>query len=85
VIFYFWKPRDCAEAIAGGQFPSIIPEKLLRFERNNTHYFVIGHPASGYGDAYFQRLGRCFHEYYPEVFAPVARATPGDPASPAKA
>jgi hypothetical protein len=45
VVFYFWKPRSFAEAVAGGELQPIIPEKLLGLERNGTAYFITGHPA----------------------------------------
>jgi len=68
VIFYFWKPREFAEAVAGGVFHPIIPEQLLGLERNGTAYFIIGHPASNYPDAYFDRLGQYFRKHYPQLF-----------------
>jgi len=69
VVFYFWKPRLYAEAVAGGEFQPIIPEKLLGLERDGTAYFITGHPAGNYPDDYFDGLGRYFHENCPELFA----------------
>ena len=68
VVFYFWKPRHSAEAVAGGEFRPLIPEQLLGLERNGTAYFITGHPAGNYPDAYFDGLGRHFHEHYRSRF-----------------
>jgi len=75
VVFYFWKPRHSAEAVAGGQFRSIIPEQLLGFERNGTAYFITGHPAGRYPDPYFAGLGQYLNQNCGELFAaqPVSR------------
>jgi hypothetical protein len=69
VIFYFWKHRSFAEAVAGGEFRPVIPEKLLGLERNGTAYLIIGHPAGKYPDDYFDELGQHFHEHYRELFS----------------
>jgi hypothetical protein len=69
VVFYFWKPRFFAEAVAGGEFQPILPEKLLGFERNGTAYFVTGHPAGRYPDTYFDGLGQYFHKHCRDLFA----------------
>jgi hypothetical protein len=71
VVFYFWRFRHYAEAIAGGEFNRIIPEKLLGLERNGTAYFITGHPAAKYldPDAYFAELGQYFHNNYAALFA----------------
>jgi len=68
VVFYFWKPRESAEAIAGGEFESLVSEELLGFQRGGTQYFVTGHPATGYPDTYFQGLGNYFHAKHRELF-----------------
>ncbi len=69
VVFYFWKHRQSAEAVAGGEFRPLIPEQLLGLKRNGTAYFVTGHPAGRYPDTYFDGLGRHFHEHCRELFA----------------
>jgi hypothetical protein len=69
VVFYFWKPRHSAEAVAGGEFRLVIPEQLLGLERNGTAYFITGHPAGNYPDDYFAELGRYFHEHCRNLFA----------------
>ena len=69
VIFYFWKPRHSAEAVAGGEFRPLIPEQLLGLERNGTAYFITGHPAGNYPDTYFDGLGRYFHDHHRALFA----------------
>jgi CheY-like chemotaxis protein len=69
VIFYFWKPRQSAEAVAGGEFHPLIPEQLLGLERNGTVYFITGHPASNYPNSYFDGLGRFFHDHCRDLFA----------------
>ena len=69
VVFYFWKHRRSAEAVAGGEFCPVLPEKLLGLERNGTAYFVTGHPAGNYSDTYFTGLGQHFHEHYRDLFA----------------
>jgi len=69
VVFYFWKPRSLAEAVAGGEFKPVIPEKLLGLEHNGTAYFIIGHPAGKYPDGYFDGLGQYFHERCRDIFA----------------
>src|SRR5438132_405347 len=63
VVFYFWRHREYPEAIAGGEFRHLIPEKLLGLERNGTAYFITGHPAArnlADPDAYFAALGQYF-------------------------
>jgi hypothetical protein len=69
VVFYFWKPRQSAEAVAGGEFRPLIPEQLLGLERNGTAYFVIGHPAGRYPDSYFTGLGHHFNQNCGKLFA----------------
>ena len=77
VVFYFWKHREHAEALAGGKFQTVIPEKLLGLERDGTSYFIIGHPAGRYPDTYFSDLGRFFHEHYGGRFAPKTSSFTG--------
>ena len=62
VVFYFWKPRHSAEAVAGGEFRPLITEQLLGLKRNGTAYFVTGHPAGRYPDTYFAGLGQYFNQ-----------------------
>jgi hypothetical protein len=72
VVFYFWKHRQSAEAVAGGEFRPVIPEQLLGLKRNGMAYFITGHPAARYlpdPDAYFAGLGRYFHEHCRDLFA----------------
>jgi hypothetical protein len=69
VVFYFWKPRSFAEAVAGRELQPIIPEKLLGLERNGTAYFITGHPAGNYPDDYFDGLGQYFQEHCRDLFA----------------
>ena len=69
VVFYFWKPRSFAEAVAGGEPQPIKPEELLGLERNGTAYFITGHPAGNYPDTYFAGLGQYFHEDCHDLFA----------------
>jgi len=69
VVFYFWMHRQSAEAVAGGEFHPVIPEQLLGLKRNGTAYFITGHPAGDYPDAYFDGLGRHFHEHCCDLFA----------------
>ena len=69
VVFYFWKPRQSAEAVAGGDFHPVIPEQLLGLNRNGTAYFITGHPASGYPDSYFDKLGIHFNSNCTNHFA----------------
>jgi hypothetical protein len=63
VVFYFWKHRQPAEAVAGGEFRPFIPEQLRGLERSGTEYFVTGHPAGRYPDSYFIGLGRHFSQH----------------------
>jgi hypothetical protein len=77
VIFYFWKPRPPAEAIAGGEFQTVISEKLLGFESNDTACFITGHPASGYPDSYFEDLGIYFRSKSAFGFADKCGGIPG--------
>jgi hypothetical protein len=69
VVFYFWKPRQSAEAVAGGEFRPLVPEQLLGLEHNGTAYFVTGHPAGLYRDSYFTGLGRYFNQHCRKLFA----------------
>ena len=69
VVFYFWKERQYAEAVAGGEFRPIIPEQLFGLERNGTACFITGHPAGRYPDTYFAGLGQHFHQHYAKLFA----------------
>ena len=55
--------------MAGGEFQSITPEKLLGLERNGTAFFITGHPAGNYGDDYFDGLGQYFKERCGDLFS----------------
>jgi hypothetical protein len=68
VVFYFWKPRQHVEDVAGGEFRPLIPEQLLGLERNGTAYFVTGHPAGRYPDTYFAGLGQYFKQNCIKLF-----------------
>jgi hypothetical protein len=73
VLFYFWKPRHAAEAIAGCKFQPILPEELLGAERAGTRYFITGHPAGGYPDKYFDRLGDYLRTHQSHLFSDAER------------
>ena len=72
VVFHFWKPREPAEATAGGEFQPLISEKLLGFQRGGTQYFVTNHPDGGHPDEYFATLGTYFHANHRQLFAEQA-------------
>jgi hypothetical protein len=69
VVFYFWKRRPSAEAVAGGEFRPLIHEQLLGLERNGTAYFITGHPAGRYLDTYFAGLSQYFNRNCVKLFA----------------
>ena len=42
---------------------------MLGLQRHGTAFFVTGHPAGDYPDAYFDGLGHYFHEHHRDLFA----------------
>ncbi len=80
VIFYFWKERQHAEAVAGGEFQLLLHgdacgalrDELFGLSRSGTQYFITGHPAARYPgdpDNYFAELGQYFHQHHARLFA----------------
>ena len=84
VLFYFWKHRQSAEAVAGGEFQLLLHgdscgalrDELLGFSHTGTQYFITGHPAAQYPgdpDNYFAELGQHFQNHYRKLFASKPR------------